>query len=89
MNQTTELEQIYRNLPAVAQREALDFMVFLKQRYTLEQRPATKPSESLETSLIEHDGLLFIRGQLSGNLDSLLQQDIENTLLPRASFRSR
>ena len=87
MTQATELEQIYSKLPAVAQREALDFLVFLKQRYVLKDQPPTKPSESPETVLTERDGLLFIPGRLSGDLDSSLQQERDariDVLLQRA-----
>ena len=87
MTQATELEQIYSKLPAAAQREALDFLAFLTQRYVLEDQPAAKPSESSETALTERGGLLFIRGRLSGDLDSLLQQERDariDVLLQRA-----
>lgn len=75
MTQATELEQIYNKLPAAAQREALDFLVFLKQRYLLEDPSPAQPFESPETTLTERGGLLFIPGKLDGDLDSLLQQE--------------
>lgn len=34
MTQTEQITQIYSHLPAVAQQEAFDFMLFLQQRYS-------------------------------------------------------
>ena len=87
MTQATELEQIYNKLPAVAQREALDFLVFLKQRYLREDQSPAKPIESPETALTERDGLLFIPGRLDGDPDAVLQQERDariDVLLQRA-----
>ena len=74
MKRTAEIEEIYNKLPQAAQREALDFMAFLEQRYVETDPPPTDTSTPPEAQLTSRGRLLFISGSLTGDVDTLLQQ---------------
>lgn len=44
MNQAEQITQIYNHLPAAAQQEVLDFMLFVRQRYGDTEAPQEKES---------------------------------------------
>ena len=75
VTQTETLERIYSRLPAAAQREALDFLLFLEGRYVSRHPRQHEAMDDRKTQLTERDGLLFIRGSLTGDIDNLLQQE--------------
>jgi len=77
----TELEQVsdlYRRLPPDARREALDFMLFLKQRYDdrVPARPAADPSTILER--VGFIGSLDAEPNLSENYKAALTKALEH-----------
>jgi hypothetical protein len=77
----TELEQVsdlYRRLPPAARREALDFLLFLKQRYekALTARPGADPSAILEE--VGFIGSLDAEPDLSENYKVVLSRALEH-----------
>jgi hypothetical protein len=77
----TELEQvsdIYRRLPPEARREALDFLLFLEQRYHKEEpaSPAADPSAILER--VGFIGSLDAEPDLSENYKVELTRALEH-----------
>jgi hypothetical protein len=81
MTSTERFEQLYNSLPQAAQREAMEFLVSLEHRYLRPDPERRRVDTAGKTQLSECDGLLFIGGRLSGDIDSLLQEDRDDRYL--------
>ncbi|KOR32368.1 hypothetical protein TI05_07660 [Achromatium sp. WMS3] len=59
MIQTKQLNEIYINLPAIAQQEALDFLLFLQQRYDKNNALINRPVQDKKLNANIRDHLAF------------------------------
>ena len=73
-----QVQAIYRDLPMLAQREALDFMLFLKQRYGDAESPPAREDATVILGRLGFIGSLDAEPDLSANYKEELTQALES-----------
>jgi hypothetical protein len=74
MNQAEQITQIYKHLPAVAQQEVLDFMLFVRQRYGNAESEQEKDQEEKPRCSIRDNPAFGMWADLQGDSRELLKQ---------------
>lgn len=79
MNHIEILNQIYLSLPVTAQQEALDFLLFLQQRYASDFKPSDHKPQSAATILKETGfiGSLDAEPEYSSHYKQTLKEILE------------